>query len=201
MHTLSACLRWVFSAGLIVAVIGCMQAWQPTQPTERHPPGFPLAPSTDGRNFNLVQILRAIYQTGQDEKPKLYQVQSVVQQTPERLKIIAMGPLGTRLLTLVWDGVTVEAETAVTIPAAITPQDLLVDYQLVHWRTEALAAAFPAGEWALSILTNGDRELYYRQKRIITVTYDRDHEGRERARLINHAYRYELISLLLERQP
>lgn len=78
----------------------------------------------------------------------------VAQISPTSDRLVALGPLGNRVLTLVWDGKHLSQERDPSLPAEFPAQLVLRDLQLAYWTPASVRAGLPSG-WTLE---EGDHE-------------------------------------------
>ncbi|MGC0151709.1 DUF3261 domain-containing protein [Chromobacterium vaccinii] len=109
-------------------------------------PALALSPSSFGAELSLVQRLRAGPLNPRDGQasPSL-DVQLEIDAAQLRLAGLA---LGQRILTLSWDGKTLQSQRSPLLPASVDEARIVRDIQLAYWPLPALRAALPAG-WTL----------------------------------------------------
>jgi hypothetical protein len=135
------------------------------------PPGLPLlAPAALGAPRAASQTLNVAF--GKQE----LDLQTAVQANSQALTLIALGPLGQRAFTLVYDGRMVKSditpEAAAALPKQFPPERVLADLQLALWPLAAWQARLAGGDWQLSEPQPGLRRLRWRGQLVAEVHSD-----------------------------
>ena len=103
-----------------------------------------LPPSGAGFTRTLTQSL-TVHRGGQ-----ALQSLVVAEISPTSDRLVALGPLGNRVLTLVWDGVHLKQERDPSLPKAFPAELVLRDFQLAYWTPDAIRTGLPSG-WTLEV--------------------------------------------------
>lgn len=131
------------AVALAMLVAGC--AVVPPKPRLRIPEPR-LSPAAFGATISLAQ--RLVFERANaapDEPVRSLDAQLEIDATGVRLAGVAMGQ---RILTLGWDGNTLDVQRHPQLPAQVDPARVLRDVQYAYWPTDALRAALPQG-WTL----------------------------------------------------
>ncbi len=155
--------------------------------------GLPLlAPSTLGTSRSAQQVLHAKY------GDQVSTLSAVLQVTPAQLRVIALNAVGIRVFTLVYDGVSVQAETVPGLPEQIDPERVLADLQLALWPLPALRAVALGSPWEVTEPADGTRLLKHGGKLFADVRYEGGSPWNGKLTLTNHTFGY---SLTVESRP
>lgn len=130
------------AAGLAVLLAACAQA---PRRAGTPLPALALTPAAFGGAIGLAQQLRFARLDGAAVGAK--PLDAVLEIDAERVRLAALA-LNRRVLTLSWDGLTLDVERDPQLPAQVDPARVLRDVQMVLWPAAAIAAALPAG-WTL----------------------------------------------------
>ncbi len=154
------------------------------------PPALPLlqiSPAAYGASLQLTQRL-TVQQAPTD--PLLpageRQLDTLLQLDAVQLRLVALA-LGQRVLTLSWDGQTLDVKRHPMLPASVDAQRVLRDIALVFAPLDALRAALPPG-WTMAESAN-ERTLRLDGQAQLRVRYL---QGRARVEIDNLAERYQL---------
>lgn len=173
-------VRWriLLLAALAWHGLGCAGA--PPPPLRL---GLQLAPATLGRSLSLQQHLVVERQGRTDELDAALEVDG------ERLDMVGLA-LGQRMLTLHYDGKSLESWRHPLVPARLRGEDVLEDLQLTLWPLEAIRNALPNG-WTIE--DNGQRRtLRLDDQPVLTVDYSGEPRWHGRIVLTNLRYGYRL---------
>lgn len=182
--------------GLKAAALGCLlfgcAAIHPGSPPPWVLPDPGLAPFQG----QLLQSVR-VGKDGHD-----LEFLAVLAHVGDTVTLVALGPLGQRLLTLTWGPQGVKKELAPAVAAQLAaghfdPESALRDMVLATWPRASIEAALGAGPWSLRQDAQGRRELWCQGRRRVAV-----HDTPE-GTLIEHepeAYRVSVKTLPTEGQ-
>ena len=146
----------------LISVLGCA-ALKPA-PRPKDPGLFLLSPSEAGRELSLQQQLR--FSRGK----AVFEAVAAIEIDRQSMRLAALGPLGNRMLSLVWDGKNYSEEKDPRLPKELPLKLILRDIQLAYFPAEALQKNLPAG-WTLK---DGPkfRSLESGGEEIIRIRYD-----------------------------
>jgi hypothetical protein len=147
--------------------------------------GLKLAPATLGESLSLQQHL-TVQRAGHT-----YGLDTVLQINPQQLDLIGLA-FGQRVMTLHYDGKTLQTWRHPRMPPQISGENVLEDIELTLWPAHAIRAALPAG-WQIEDQQNR-RVLSLNQVPIVIIDYV-DTSGRRwgaKVVLTNLRYHYQL---------
>jgi hypothetical protein len=174
---------------------GCAALGVPQRPS---PPVLPLLPpSALGSAQAVSQSLNIAF--GDQE----LDLQTAVQAGANRLTLIALGPLGQRAFTVVYDGSQVKAEIAPeaadSLPSQFPPEHVLADLELALWPLSAWQSTLAGTDWQLREPQPGLRRLRWHGALVAEVhVADPADVWHSRLWLSNFVYGY---SLAINPQP
>ncbi len=103
-----------------------------------------IAPRPDFRPLSgpmaEQQALRLTQQVKGQWGEHRYTLLCVLELHPQRVALVGLSPLGLQLFAIDYDGVEVALEKTPLVPAALEPQAVLADLQLVYWSAAELGA-------------------------------------------------------------
>jgi hypothetical protein len=76
---------------------------------------------------------------------------------PNSVSLIAVDPLGQRVLTLNWDGTQLAVEKSPVLPDSVRPESLLADLIAVYWPAPAVQGALAAS--GAKVEDHGNRRI------------------------------------------
>ena len=129
-------LRMMLCIAIPLAIGACASV--PQQPARL---GLRLAPAALGTSISLQQHLRV--QRGE----RIDYLDAALEVDAAQVSMIGLA-LGQRVLSLRFDGTTMESWRHALLPAQVRGEDVLEDIQLTYWPVEAIRAALPAG-WSI----------------------------------------------------
>ena len=145
--------------------------------------GLKLPPTALGASISLQQHLRVERDGHIDELDAALEVDS------KRLELVGLA-LGHRMLTLHYDGDTLQSSRHPMLPAQLRDEDVLEDLQLTLWPVDAIRSALPAG-WRIE--ENGlHRTLLLGDVPIVLINYSGQPRWIGKIELSNLRYRYRL---------
>lgn len=127
---------------------GCA-AWRPVPPPPWSLPDPALAPFT-GQRQQSVTLRR-------DGLSLAFL--AVLDRQGSTVTLVALNPLGQRLVKVTWDRQGVQVEASPALGAGFDAQQALRDLVFASWPPGALNAALGAGPWHALFHVNGDRDL------------------------------------------
>lgn len=180
-------MREVTAALLLAGLAACTTPPRPPPAAPGEPlPELRLAPATLGATVSLSQ--RLVFSHEADPGgPRSLEALLEVDSAQVRLAGFA---LGQRILTLRWDGATLDEERGQGLPAQFQSAPVLRDVQLVYWPASAVRAALPPG-WTLED-GPGQRTLSKNGREWVTVHYDGEPRWEGRTQLTNLSEHYQL---------
>jgi hypothetical protein len=148
------------------------------------PAVMPLAPPT-GPARHIVQQLTASWTDRQET------LLCVLELDARHIAMAGLTNEGMSLFNLSYDGHTLTADKNPLLPAAVAPEFIMADLQLVYWPVPELKKILPAG-WRLE--TGPDhRMLYHQDAKKVEVRYlSPDIPWPRDVELTHHQYRYRL---------
>lgn len=154
----------------------------------------PLPPQSLGDSRSATQRLRVAH--GDDE----FSLDCAVDVTPERIMVVGLLPAGSRLFSVRYDGVRVEAQTDARLPEALRPELLFNDLQLAFWPRRALEQAFADSRWSVTEPDSRTRRLRHDRRLVAEVHYADLDPWNGRLWLVNlmHGYSLAIDSRALE---
>jgi len=169
---------WALVAAIAGHLLGCAAA--PAQPARL---GLKLAPATLGISLSLQQHISIERQGRIDELDTALEIDA------ERLDMVGLA-LGQRMLTLHFDGRSLQSWRHPLVPEQLRGEDVLEDLQLTLWPIEVIEKALPAG-W--SIAEDGRRRtLRLLDQPVLVIDYSGEPRWSGKIELTNLRYRYRL---------
>ncbi len=128
-------------------MVGCTTA--SVAPTGLTLPALKLAPSSMGVNLTLVQRLTLVRvkEFNHMHKDAPRSLEALLEINADQVQLAAIA-LGQRVLTLTWDGSTLQVKRHALLPAEVDGVHVLRDVQLVYWPEQAVRASLPSG-WTI----------------------------------------------------
>ena len=146
--------------------------------------GLKLPPAALGASISLHQHLSV------EREGRIDELDTALEVDPQRLDLVGLA-LGQRVLTLHYDGETLQSWRHSMLSAQLRGEDVLEDLQLTLWPVDAIRSALPAG-WRIE--ESGLRRTLLRLDMPIMVI---DYSGQPRwigkIELSNLRYHYRLI--------
>lgn len=146
-----------------------------------------LPPAELGRTLSLVQRLSVRRLGLADAPPQVVEVLLEADATSLRLAGFA---LSQRVLTLSWDGISLQVQRHPLLPAQVDSDRILRDLCLVYWPAAALRRHLPEG-WVLQADADG-RRLFESGRLALSVEFQGTEE-QGRVLLLNLLEGYELL--------
>lgn len=151
------------------------------------PPALPLLPPAAlGGARAASQVLSFAY------REREFTLQGALQATPKEVRLVALGPLGSRAFTLSYDGTQVQTEAGAGLPKDLPPERVLADVELALWPLAAWQARLKDTEWGVSEPRPHLRRLRYRGVLVEEVHYANEDSWNGRLWLVNLALGYSL---------
>lgn len=165
----------VLAAGVFYALSmpGCTSHSQPA------PLWLQLAPATLGASISLQQHLTV------EREGRVSEFEAALEIDSERIHMVAL-MMNQRVLTLRYDGRSLESWRHPALPAEVRAEDVLGDLQLTLWPVEAIRSALPAG-WRIE--EDGLRRILLSGELPVTEI-DYSGEPRWNGKIIVHNLRY-----------
>ncbi len=111
--------------------------------------GLKLAPADLGATISLQQHLAV------EREGKVEEIDTALEVDSQQLELVGLA-LGKRVLTLHYDGKTLQSWRHPMLPEQVRAEDVLQDIQLTLWPAEVIQKALPAG-WRIE--ENGLRRI------------------------------------------
>ncbi|MFJ2986698.1 DUF3261 domain-containing protein [Collimonas sp. NPDC087041] len=163
-----------------LALAGCAAA-PPAPPPARL--GLKLAPATLGSSVSLQQHL-TVERNGRTD-----QLDAALEIDPQQFNMVGLA-FGQRVLTLHYDGVTLQSWRHPMLPSQVRAEDVLEDTQLTLWPVDAIRQALPAG-W--EIRQQGlRRTLSLQGEPVMVIDYSTALPWGGKIELTNLRYHYHL---------
>jgi len=165
-------------AALVLA--GCAAAPSAPPPARL---GLKLAPATLGSSVSLQQHL-TVERNGRTD-----QLDAALEIDPQQFNMVGLA-FGQRVLTLHYDGVTLQSWRHPMLPSQVRAEDVLEDTQLTLWPVDAIRQALPAG-W--EIRQQGlRRTLSLQGEPVMVIDYSTALPWGGKIELTNLRYHYHL---------
>ena len=162
------------------ALAGCA-ALQPA------PPALPLlSPASLAAPHSAQQLVSAA------AGPAELVMQCALDADADHVQLVALTPMGQRIVTLNWNGRDLSAEASEFAPKQFDPHQLLSDVQLVLWPLTAWQAALANSDWSVTEPAAGLRRLRYRGRMIEEIHYTGADPWLGRQWLVNFPLGYSL---------
>ncbi len=169
------------SALLFLLLVGCATTNVPTQPTPQARIGLKLTPASFGQTLTLQQHLTVEHPGRTD------QLDTVLQIDPQQLDVVGL-MLGQRVMTLHYDGSTLQIWRHPRLPAQVQGADVLENIELTLWPADAIRQALPLG-WRIE--EKGlQRKLFFNGTLIMTIDYSNQQRWVGKVVLTNLRYHY-----------
>lgn len=156
--------RWLCVMLALGIAGGC--AIQPPLPRSLIPEPK-LSPASFAGTASLAQRLRFEHAAGvPGDTPRTLDVMLEIDPHEVRLAGIAMGQ---RVLSLRWDGTSLDVQRHPLLPAQVDPARVLRDVQYAYWPSAAISAGLPAG-WILED-DAAQRRLLHDGRAVLRIDY------------------------------
>jgi hypothetical protein len=161
-------------------------------PSQRDRLSLALSPASFGRTLSLQQQVHVEY------ADRTVDLDAVLDIAPDSLTLVGMA-FGQRMLTLRYNGVTLDEKRHPMLPRDVRGADILTDVQVALWPADAVRAALPAG-WTL---TDSDtlRTLSKGALEMVTISYDAAPHWSALVTLRNLRYAYRLVIRSVAEDP
>jgi hypothetical protein len=142
-----------------------------------------LAPATFGGSISLQQHLTV------ERDARINELEAALEIDSERLDLVALA-LNRRVLSLHYDGRSLESWRHPALPAELCAEDVLADLQLTLWPAGALRQALPTG-WRIE--ENGTRRILLADELpVVEIQYSGEPRWNGKIVVDNLRYRYRL---------
>jgi len=125
---------------------------------------FLLPPAAAGFEGSLAQEVS--FEKGETR----FESTALLEVSKEEVILVGLSPLGTRMITLRWDGRKLVQERAPSIPKALPLELILRDVQLASWPAEAVRAELPGRRWTLED-AGSERTLLKDGRAVVRIRY------------------------------
>jgi hypothetical protein len=170
--------RWAATLGLAVVLAGACAA--PRQPVRL---GLKLSPEGLGTSISIQQHL-IIEQEG-----RVVDLDVALEVDEHELNLVGL-VLGRRVLTLHFDGKTIDMWRDGVVPPQLRGEDVLEDLQLTLWPIESIREALPSG-WQIE--ENDRRRILFLNGTLVTlISYSGEPRWSGEVVLRNILYHYKL---------
>jgi hypothetical protein len=180
-------VREVAAALFLTGLVACATPPRPRPAAPGEPlPELHLAPAALGATVSLSQRLVFAHEADPGGPRSL---EALLEVDPALMQLAGFA-MGQRILTLRWNGSTLDEERDARLPAQFQSAPVLRDVQLVYWPADAVRAALPPG-WTLED-GPGQRTLSKNGREWVTVRYDGEPRWQGRTLLTNLSEHYQL---------
>ena len=195
-------IRWL---GIFLCIVLTSCAGSPTKSpnaSAEYMPNLRLSPASFGQSLTLLQRLTAqplnVHDIDTARQSDLgattmqarQSLEAVLQIDAEQVQLVGLA-LGQRVLTLSFDGNTLNEQRHPLMPAAVNGERILRDVQLVYWPAAAIRAELPP-EWTL-IETPLRRVLMKNDVLAVEIIYSADPAWAGRVEFLNQRQHYQLL--------
>lgn len=177
---LTAHVACIAALGLLASLIGGC-ATPPAPPSARL--GLTLAPATLGASISVQQHLTV------ERDGRIDALDTALEVDAQRLDLVGLA-FGQRVLTLHYDGQTLQSSRHPMLPSQVRAEDVLEDLQLTLWPVEAIRSALPAG-WRIEE-SGLRRTLFAGDVPMMVIVYSGWPRWSGKVELSNLRYRYRL---------
>jgi hypothetical protein len=170
--------RWAASLGLAAVLTGACAA--PPQPARL---GLKLPPQELGAAISVQQRLTV------EREARIVTLDMALEVDERRVDLVGLA-LGRRVLTLHYDGETLETWRDPVVPSQLRGEDVLEDIQLTLWPAASIREVLPNG-WRIE--ENGRRRtLFLDDSPVMVIDYSGETRWSGETVLNNLRYRYRL---------
>lgn len=175
--------RLLLSLGALALAVGIAGCVTPApQPTTNNL-GLKLAPADLGATISLQQHLAV------ERDDKVDEIDTALEVDPQQLELVGLA-LGKRVLSLHYDGKTLQSWRHAMLPEQVRAEDVLQDIQLTLWPADAIQKALPAG-WRIE--ENGlRRTLLSDDVPVMVIDYSNPVRWSGKVVLSNLRYHYRI---------
>ncbi|SDY41979.1 Protein of unknown function [Collimonas sp. OK242] len=145
--------------------------------------GLKLAPASLGANISLQQHLTV------ERNGRIDQLDAAVEVDQQQFNMVGLA-FGQRVLSLHYDGQTVQSWRHPLLPSQVRAEDVLEDTQLTLWPLAAIRQALPAG-WTIE-QQGLQRTLLLQGEPVMVINYSRPTPWDGKVELNNLRYHYRL---------
>ncbi len=176
---------------LLILSAGCTsihttQTFQTTQISQAAPPGrigLELSPASLGKSISLQQHLVVEHPGRTDELDTVLQINS------HQLDLVGL-MLGHRIMTIHYDGKTLQTWRDPRLPPQISGQNVLENIELTLWPVDVIRKALPT-DWSIQSNKN-KRTILLNNKIMMTIFYPNGQNNINKVILKNLRYHYQL---------
>ncbi|RYZ38280.1 MAG: DUF3261 domain-containing protein [Myxococcaceae bacterium] len=180
-------MRLALCVLLVAGLVACVTTPRPPPAAPGEPlPELRLAPAALGATVSLTQRLEFAHESDPGGPRSL---EALLEVDPALMQLAGFA-MGQRLITLRWNGTTLDEERDPRLPDRFQSAPVLRDVQLVYWPADAVRAALPSG-WTLED-GPGRRVLSKNGREWVTVRYDGEPRWEGRTQLTNLSEHYRL---------
>jgi Protein of unknown function (DUF3261) len=154
--------------------------------------GLKLPPATLGLSLSLQQHLSV------ERAGRIDELDVALEVDPRRVDLVGLA-LGGRVLTLHYDGETLQSWRHSMFPPQLSDEDVLEDLQLTLWPVAAIGSALPAG-WRIEE-TDLRRTVLMDDKPVMVIDYSGEPRWTGKIKLSNLRYHYQLTIQSVVTEP
>ena len=174
--------RATWRALLLASMAGHLLSCVATSPAPARL-GLRLAPATLGTTLSLQQHLSV------EREGRLDALDTAVEIDAERLDLVGL-TMGQRMLTLHFDGHSLQLWRHPLVPAQLRGEDILEDLQLTLWPVDVIEKALPH-DWSIKE-TEQRRVLSLRGEPLMVIDYTGEPRWSGKIELTNLRYQYRI---------
>jgi hypothetical protein len=165
---------------LAIGIAGCVTSAPQPQSNNL---GLKLTPADLGATISLQQHLAVERDNQVDE------IDTALEVDPQQLELVGLA-LGKRVLSLHYDGKTLQSWRHPLLPEQVRAEDVLQDIQLTLWPTEVIQKALPAG-WRIEE-SGLRRTLLAGDTPVMVIEYSQQSRWSGKVVLSNLRYHYRI---------
>jgi hypothetical protein len=173
-------LNCVVGIFIATAIAGCATP-APQPPTNNL--GLKLAPAALGASISLQQHLAV------ERDDKVEEIDTALEVDSQQLELVGLA-LGKRVLTIHYDGKTLQSWRHPMLPEQVRAEDVLQDIQLTLWPADVIQQALPAG-WRIEE-SGLRRTLWAGDTLVMTIDYSTPLRWSGKVVLSNLRYHYRI---------
>jgi hypothetical protein len=154
--------------GKLTVLLALLSGCAALKPRPVDPGLFLIAPSAAGKEVEVEQSVRVESRAG-----TRFDTLAAVELDARVLRVVAVGPLGNRIMSLEWDGKHYTEQRDPHVPADFPLKLVLRDLELALFPAGAVRTALPSRAWSL-VEAPRHRELRHDGKPVIVIDYSND---------------------------
>jgi hypothetical protein len=160
-------LKALLAAATLLALLPGCRDFPSLRALPKDPGLFLLKPADAGFEATLNQSITISHGENSVE------LQAVVEVSKDSVTMVALGPFGNRVLSIVYDGRDIQEWRDPSLPQELPSKLILRDLQLAYWSPAAVSDALPKG-WSLKVMPKR-RSVSYEDMPMIGIDFKGDH--------------------------